>query len=143
MRRARLVLVDDEEALVGLLQKYLEKLGYEVHACAGPEIALERFRSDPSAYALVLTDLTLPGLSGEEMLEQMRASHPQLRAIVTSGYPYQPRAPYVTFLQKPFLPKMLADEIEEKLKKTQDRTQQSDSAAFCILTPEFRLPVLL
>jgi two-component system cell cycle sensor histidine kinase/response regulator CckA len=116
MPGARLLLVDDEEALLALLQKYLEKLGYEVHACAGPEIALERFRSDPSAYALVLTDLTLPGLSGEQMLEQMRASHPQLRAIVTSGYPYQPRATYVSFLQKPFLPKMLAEEIEKRLK---------------------------
>jgi DNA-binding NtrC family response regulator len=116
MEGSRLLLVDDEAALLDLLKKYLERLGYEVDACTAPEDALALFDSDPQRYDLVLTDLTLPGINGEEMLNRMRARHPGLRALVASGYPYQPRAARVVFLQKPFLPKMLAAAIEKMLK---------------------------
>ena len=51
-------------------------------------------------------------MTGEEMIERMRASNPQLRAVIASGYPYQPRLSGVEFLQKPFLPKMLLDVME-------------------------------
>jgi DNA-binding NtrC family response regulator len=117
MGAARLLLVDDEETLLDLLSRYLERLGYEVHACASAAAALERFNRDPTGYALVLTDLTLPGMKGDAMLEQMRALNPALRAILTSGYPYVPQSDFVSFLQKPFLPKMLAEEIGRRLAK--------------------------
>jgi DNA-binding NtrC family response regulator len=115
MRVARLLLVDDEGALLELLKKYLERLGFEVDACMTPKEALTLFEADPTRHDLVLTDLTLPGINGEEMLEQMRARNPNLRAILASGYPYHPRSPSVEFLQKPFLPKMLAEAIEKIL----------------------------
>jgi FixJ family two-component response regulator len=72
---------------------------------------LAQFQADPAHYALVLTDLTLPGMSGEEMLDRMRATRPTLRAIISSGYPHVPRSKKVVFLQKPFVPKMLAEAI--------------------------------
>ena len=65
-----------------------------------------------------MTDLTLPGMDGEQLLERMRRRNPKLRAIISSGYPYEPRARRVAFLQKPFLPKMLADAIERELKRS-------------------------
>jgi DNA-binding NtrC family response regulator len=111
-----LLLVDDEAALAELLKKYLERLGYEVDACTAPADALARFEADPQRYALVMTDLTLAGMDGEQLVSRMRARHPKLRAIIASGYPYEPRIPRVTFLQKPFLPKMLAEIIERELK---------------------------
>jgi DNA-binding NtrC family response regulator len=111
----RLLLVDDEAVLVDLLKKYLERMGYEVDACTSPEEALTLYQADPQRYALVLTDLTLPGINGEEMLDRMRASYPGLKAIVSSGYHYQPRSKQIGFLQKPYLPKMLADSIEKIL----------------------------
>jgi two-component system, cell cycle sensor histidine kinase and response regulator CckA len=107
--------VDDEPALLDLLKRYLERIGYTVDACSGAESALETFGADPSRYSLVLTDLTLEGVSGEEMIERMRAMNPSLRAIVSSGYPYQPRSRDVLFLQKPYIPKMLADAIVRML----------------------------
>jgi len=112
----RLLLVDDEASLLDLLKKYLERLGFEVDACIAPEQALALFEADSSRYSLVITDLTLPGISGEEMLNRMRAKNDKLRAIVSSGYPYSPRSPRVAFLQKPFLPKMLAEAIEKALR---------------------------
>ena len=111
MGGARILLVDDEAPLLDLLKRYLERLGYEVDACLTPEDALKTFESDPARYSLVLTDLTLPGMNGDEMIAQMRARHPKLRAIIASGYPYQPKSKRTEFLQKPFLPKMLADQI--------------------------------
>jgi len=116
MGGARILLVDDEAPLLELLKRYLERLGYEVEACLTPADALKSFDLDPSRYELVLTDLTLPGMSGDEMIAQMRARSPKLRVIVSSGYPYEPKGKRTAFLQKPFLPKMLAALIEEMLK---------------------------
>jgi DNA-binding NtrC family response regulator len=113
----RILLVDDEAALLDLLRRYLERMGYQVESCLMPEEALERFEADPAAYSLVLTDLTLPGMSGEQMIERMRALQPRMRAIIVSGYPYEPQHKRTGFLQKPFLPKMLAELIEKMLLK--------------------------
>jgi len=106
--------VDDEAALLELLTKYLERKGFQVEACLTPEKAIESFERDPDRYDLVLTDLTLDGgMSGEEMLTRMRAMRPSLRAILSSGYPHVPHLKQLVFLQKPFLPKMLAEAIEK------------------------------
>lgn len=115
MGNTRILLVDDEGPLLDLLKRYLERMGYEVDACLTPADALQRFESDPARYSLVLTDLSLPGMSGDEMIAQMRAHQPKLRAIIASGYPYEPATICTGFLQKPFLPKMLADLIENIL----------------------------
>jgi two-component system cell cycle sensor histidine kinase/response regulator CckA len=116
MGAGRILLVDDEAPLVDLLTRYLERLGYEVDSCMTPAAALERFEADPSRYALVLTDLTLPGMTGDAMLARMRERSPKLRAIVSTGYPYASTSKWTRSLQKPFLPKMLAEQIEELLK---------------------------
>ena len=116
MPEVRLLLVDDEGALAGLLQKYLERLGYQVDVCGSAEEALPRFEADPQRYALVLSDLTLPGMNGDDLIDRLRAINPRLKAIVASGYPHQPRSRDIEFLQKPFLPKMLAEMLEKKLK---------------------------
>ena len=111
-----LLLVDDEDALAQLLKKYLERLGYQVDACTHPRDALGLLDANPGRYALLVTDLTLPDMDGEQLLERSRERAPLLRAIISSGYPYQPRAPGVEFLQKPFLPKMLGDAVERLLR---------------------------
>lgn len=115
MHDKSLLLVDDEAALVDLLKKYLERFGFQVRTCTDPHAAVLVFEAEPHRFALVVADLTLPGMSGEEMVERMRAFRPGLPAIIASGYAYQPRAPGVEFLQKPFLPKMLADAIHRIL----------------------------
>jgi DNA-binding response OmpR family regulator len=112
---ASLLLVDDEAALTELLKQYLERLGYRVDACTDPHAAVGLHYADPYRHALLITDLTLPGMSGEELLRRLRERNPQLRAIIASGYLYQPRSAGVEFLQKPFLPKILADAIERML----------------------------
>jgi len=115
MDSPRLLLVDDETALADLLKRYLERLGYQVDACVHPDAALGLLDADPGRYALLITDFTLPVMNGEQLLERARERAPGLRAIIASGYPYQPQIPGVEFLQKPFLPKALAETIERVL----------------------------
>ena len=110
-----LLIVDDEPNLLDLLRRYLGRLGYQVETCSDPQEALARFEAQPGRFSLAITDLSLPTLSGEELIERMRQIRPGLPAIITSGYPYQPRAG-VGFLQKPFLPQMLAEAVEKALK---------------------------
>jgi DNA-binding NtrC family response regulator len=115
MTARSLLLVDDEPALLELLKKFLERHGHVVRACDNPAAALQLVEAEPLAFDLVVTDLTLEGMTGEEMIGRMRAASPQLRAVIASGYPYQPRLPGVEFLQKPFLPKMLLEMMERIL----------------------------
>jgi DNA-binding NtrC family response regulator len=112
MTAKSLLLVDDEPALLGLLKTFLERHGHRVRACDNPAAALELVEAEPLAFDLVVSDLTLAGMTGEEMIERMQAASPQLRAVIASGYPYQPRLAGVEFLQKPFLPKMLLELME-------------------------------
>ena len=112
----RLLIVDDEPSLLGLLRRYLERLGYAVDVAPTSEAALEKFEADSAKYDCVLADLKLPGMNGEDMLERMRSRRPGLRALISSGSPYQPRSPRTGFLQKPYLPAMLAAELERILR---------------------------
>jgi CheY-like chemotaxis protein len=112
----RLLLVEDEPALVDLLKKYLERLGYKVDACAQADAALALLDAHPEDYALLITDLSLPDMSGDELMTRSRLRAPHLRAIIASGYPYEPRVEGVEFLQKPFLPNSLAQAVERALK---------------------------
>jgi DNA-binding NtrC family response regulator len=114
---SRLLLVDDEPTLLQLLKRYLERQGHDVETFESAEKALEAFDADPQRYDLVITDLTLPGLSGAEMLERMRVKNPKLPAVISSGYPYEPQLKGVEFLQKPFLPQMLAEQVSTMLQR--------------------------
>ncbi len=115
MSGKRLLLVDDETALVDLLKKYLERSGHRVESCTDPHLALRLMEVDPASFSLLITDLTLPGMSGDELIERMRVIRPALPVIVASGYPYRPRAEGIEFLQKPFLPRMLVEAVGRML----------------------------
>jgi DNA-binding NtrC family response regulator len=117
MSAARLLIVDDEAALLSLLKRYLERLDYRVEICTDSQQALALFESDPEAFDLVISDLTLPGLNGEELLARMKKRNPRLRGLIASGYPYEPTTPGVSFLQKPFVPEMLVTAVKQALKK--------------------------
>jgi CheY-like chemotaxis protein len=116
MGTRRLLLVEDEPALASLLKKYLERLGYQVDACDHPNAALALLDAHPEDYAVLITDLSLPDMSGDELMTRSRLLAPHLRAIIASGYPYEPRVGGVEFLQKPFLPNLLAQAVERALK---------------------------
>jgi DNA-binding NtrC family response regulator len=111
-----LLIVDDEPKLLDLLGRYLGRLGYKVETCGNAEDALALFQAGPDRITMAITDLSLPSLNGEELIERMRQLRPGLPAIITSGYAYVPRDPSIGFLQKPFLPQTLVAAVEKALK---------------------------
>jgi len=111
----QLLIVDDEPAVLELLKRYLERIGYAVDASPNAEAALDLFEAAPERYDLVITDLKLPGMGGEELLKRMRERKTTLRALISSGYPHHPTLPNVGFLLKPYLPKMMVEVIEQML----------------------------
>src|SRR5690242_12803574 len=111
-----LLIVDDEPTLLDLLSRYLGRLGYQVKTCGDSQEALALFQAAPEQFSMAITDLSLQGMNGEELIERMRQVQPGLPALITSGYPHVPRIPGVGFLQKPFLPQMLAEAVEKALK---------------------------
>jgi two-component system response regulator HydG len=114
---ARLLIVDDEAMLLSLLRRYLERQGFEVETSVNAEDALETFAAAPDSFDMVVTDLTLPGANGEDLIRKMRRQKPSLRAMIASGYPHVPQLAGVGFLQKPFLPQTLVEEIQKSLKR--------------------------
>ena len=113
--------MDDELALANLIEKYLQRMGFDVEPVSDPRLALERFQTAKAPYHLVLADLTMPQLSGEELLRTILRADPNVRAILCSGYAMagcpleQEYRGRVEFLQKPFFPRMLADAIGKLL----------------------------
>jgi CheY-like chemotaxis protein len=78
--------VDDERALVNLATRILTRVGYRVTGETRPADALDRFRADPASFDLVVTDLTMPGMSGIELAAALLALRPGIPILVTSGF---------------------------------------------------------
>lgn len=82
----RVLYVDDESALVFLIERALKRLGYTVVGHCDPLAALEEFRAHPQAFDLVVTDLSMPRLSGFDLARAMLAVRPDIPILMTSGY---------------------------------------------------------
>lgn len=83
---ARILLVDDEPAIVMTGTRLLTRLGYVVTGCDRAAGALEMVRAAPGDFDLVLTDLSMPGMSGLDLSSQIRAIRPDLPVILTTGF---------------------------------------------------------
>jgi PAS domain S-box-containing protein len=82
----RILLVDDDTSLARMNKKILEKLGYSVQVFTDSKEALKQFSIDPAAFDMVLTDMTMPNLTGKEMAEKMLILRPDLPVILLTGY---------------------------------------------------------
>jgi CheY-like chemotaxis protein len=82
--KLKILFVDDEPQLVMLGERFLRSLGYEPVTATSPEVALARFRE--GGIDAVITDLTMPGMSGVDMGQRMLTSQPDLPIILTTGF---------------------------------------------------------
>ncbi|UCG51360.1 MAG: PAS domain S-box protein [Candidatus Latescibacterota bacterium] len=85
-RAEHILLVDDEEAIAQMTQMCLEGLGYTVVVFTEPGKALEEFRKDPHRFDAVITDQTMPNLTGSELAAEMLRIRPQLPIILCTGF---------------------------------------------------------
>jgi len=117
----RILLVDDEPALLKMMGAYLNRRGFQVATADTTETAWSLVASAPSDYSVVVLDATMSGLSMEELASRMLAASPSLSLIAASGYPVdmgalEALAPgRVMFLHKPFPPEMLAAAIRRMI----------------------------
>jgi CheY-like chemotaxis protein len=82
----RVILVDDEAQVVQVTGEILKNLGYGVVGKTSPQDALELFSSSPHDFDLVLTDLTMPGLTGLELSKRIKCIRADIPIILFTGY---------------------------------------------------------
>lgn len=117
---ARILLVDDEETVRRVTGRLLQKLGYDVRAAADGNEALEIIEDADEHFDLVLTDVVMPGISGIEMAERLKAIRPDQKILFTSGYTTRefgrpPGEPPQPFMPKPFSLDDLSKAVKEAL----------------------------
>ena len=78
--------IDDEEAIVFLMQRLLERQGYRVSTFTSPEKALAAARADPAQFDLAVTDYNMPGMSGLNVAIALRDIRADLPVVLASGY---------------------------------------------------------
>lgn len=119
----RILVVDDEEAIAFVTKAILENLGYVVTAQTNSMMALTIFRSAPQSFDLVITDLTMPRLTGPELAAELLHSRPDLPIVLITGTsePLTPEMVKTTgaraHLMKPFSASDLSRTIRHVLDK--------------------------
>ncbi|HEC18391.1 MAG TPA: PAS domain S-box protein [Gammaproteobacteria bacterium] len=104
----RILVVDDEPAVLGFLQAWLTRKGFEVLAIGDSIEAWEYFEAHPDEADLLISDQTMPGLAGMELIRRVQTLRPQLPTILCSGYTDQTQAERMAelgichFAEKPF-----------------------------------------
>jgi len=78
--------VDDEAPITELAEQLLIELGCDPTVVADPTRAAEIFRADPGRFDLLVTDYTMPGLTGEALIRELRTLRPDLPAILCTGH---------------------------------------------------------
>src|SRR5262245_16283492 len=86
MSTARILYLDDEEPLVFLMRRMLEHLGHRVSGFTSSEQALAAFEAAPMEFDLVLSDMSMPGMSGIEFAERVLAVRRDVTVVITTGH---------------------------------------------------------
>lgn len=114
------LVVDDEPMIRELASRTLERRGFAVFQADSGKAAIALLEAKAAAIAVVILDLTMPGLTGEQTLSILSARWPALKVILMSGHNVQgagaARAPGVAgYIEKPYLPHELLQLVEEVL----------------------------
>ena len=123
----RVMVVDDEDSIVGFITALLEHLGCTVIGLTSASEALRLFREDPQCIDMLITDQTMPDLSGAELARAMLARRPELPIVLSTGYSNAidedtaRRIGIRRFLVKPVPAKILTDVVVECLAEAEAR----------------------
>jgi len=116
-----ILIVEDEAALLEVTQRSLEAFGYVILAANSPADAMRISENHPGPIHLMVTDVIMPGMSGDQLASRLSASRPEMKVLYVSGYTddtivrHGVLEPGLAFLQKPFSPRTLARKAEEIL----------------------------
>ncbi len=126
--------IDDEKALVKMGRQVLERLGYQVEVSTNPVEALEQFRSNPNRFDLVITDMTMPQMTGDNLVKEILNIRPDMLIILCTGYSEKidkvsaEEIGIRKYIEKPLNKRELSIAIRELLDDQNDGFQQSKSS---------------
>jgi CheY-like chemotaxis protein len=116
------LLVDDEEIVIGVGKQMLQKLGYSVLIARSGQEALDIYTNSPDDVDLVLLDMIMPGMEAGDTYDRLKAINPEIKVLLSSGYALDQKAGAIIdrgcngFIQKPFNMQILETKIGEILK---------------------------
>lgn len=117
----RVMVLDDEELVGEMVEYSLTRLGYRVSRYTSPQVALDRFSENPDHYDVVITDMTMPVMTGDLFSRKVLAIRPDIPVIICTGYSETidaKRAKKIgirRFLMKPVIAGELAASIRQVL----------------------------
>ncbi len=117
----RIFVLDDEEEITELERRILESLGYQVTNFTNCEEALKAFRTKPDSFDLIITDMTMPKITGFELAREVLSIRPEMPIIICSGFSEfiseetAKAAGIREFIMKPILKRDLAQIVRKVL----------------------------
>ena len=121
-----ILIVDDEDLVLEVGQKFLKFMGYQVFTARNGEEALEAYRTHQGKISLVLLDLVMPKMEGGEVFDRLKQISPDVKVLISSGYGINGEASKILergaqgFIQKPFDMKQLSRLIRTILNNSQE-----------------------
>jgi len=122
----RVLIVDDEEDILAITKKSLERYGHVADTFSSPIDALEHFKTNPGLYDVVISDVRMPGLRGYDLLTEMKKLNPAVKVFLMSAYEVwqstgssDPATRIDDFLQKPFDRHVLCMTLRKHMTRTQ------------------------
>ncbi len=115
------LIVDDEEMVTSVSKHLLESVGYRVLTADSGMAAVECIKHEKENIDIVILDMVMPGMTGEETFEQIKAVDPEIKVLLSSGYSMSGQAAEIMqkgcdgFIQKPFKLEKLSQKIREIL----------------------------
>lgn len=82
----KILFIDDEPSIVNMTRQMLERLGYEVDTKMSSIEALELFRSKPDQFDLIITDMTMPSMTGDKLVKEILNIRPDMPTIICTGF---------------------------------------------------------
>jgi PAS domain S-box-containing protein len=122
--RERILIIDDEEMIVKMEKQILERLGYHVTPLTGSVETLALFKENPDAFDLIITDMTIPQMTGIQLANEIRSIRPDIPVIICSGFSDQINSDTSKemgiqgYLMKPVITRELATTIRAVLDDT-------------------------
>lgn len=117
----KVLIIDDEPLVLSTLRNLLLDAGYSVTAVERGDEALRTVSHGNAAPDLALLDMTIGDMEAQRVVAGLRAASPEIRVLLTSGYPYDDHTHEVIqsgadgFLQKPFQPSTLHQKLQQLL----------------------------
>ena len=128
--RAHVLLIEDEDNVREIVTYLLEALGFSVTACASGQDGVGAYREEWQSIDLIMLDLLMPVMDGEETFRQLKAINPDLVVLISSGFGLEDKAQKLLdegargFIQKPYRKDPLFEMIKKLLPHVVDSPAQ-------------------